>query len=63
MDRLVREWPLALGLAVLVIGHIWYYYIHGADWHISGPPLLAAVAVLVAAELVRAFLNRNTPSN
>lgn len=55
----VREyWPLLVGVAIIVVGNIYYYGVLGHEWAVVGPALMVAVVVVVAIEIGRAAYRR-----
>lgn len=54
-DRLVREWPAGMAIAVLVVAHVYLTGVRGGDGTPLGVPLIAAIVVFVLAEAVRRF--------
>lgn len=55
----VREyWPLFVGVAVIVVGHLYYYGYLGNDWRPFSPPLVVAVIVVLVLELGRSAYER-----
>lgn len=56
--RLRGEWPALLAVVALVVGHLWYYGVRGADWRPIGLPLLVAIVVFVAGEGAKRVLAR-----
>lgn len=53
LAKVRREWPAALAVAVLVLGHVWLGVVEGQTWRPIGPPLFAAAAVFILGELYR----------
>lgn len=53
-ERWLREyWPLLVGVAVIVVGHVYLYGIQGIDWEPIGPPFMLALIVVVLIEIGR----------
>lgn len=56
LASLREHWPFVVGAVILVGGHIYLYVILGVEWEAISPPLLIAIAVVVAIEMARSAL-------
>ena len=57
VEAWLREhWPVAVGIAVLVVGHVWLYGILGYDWSPASPPVIVAIAVVIVLEVIRSLV-------
>jgi hypothetical protein len=60
MDReWVREhWPFLVGVAIIVVGNVYFYGVLDNEWTIGGPPFAIAILVVLGIELGRALYRR-----
>ena len=52
-----EHWPLGVGLAIIVIGHV-YFAIAGIEFSLGSPLLLLALAVVLVLEAGRWLYRR-----
>lgn len=55
--ELGEHWPLGVGLAIIVIGHI-YFAIAGIEFSLGSPLLLLAIVVVLVIEIGRWLYRR-----
>lgn len=56
----VREfWPALVGVAVIVVGNVYYHGVLGNEFTPASPPLFVAIAVVLALEVGRAIHARS----
>lgn len=52
----VREfWPLFFGLALILVGNVYYYGVLENEWQPFSPPLFVAVLVVALIEVGRSL--------
>lgn len=56
VGRIRKEWPAALAILVLVIGHLYLVGVQGQELTPFGIPLVLAVIVFLVGEAARRFL-------
>jgi CHASE2 domain-containing sensor protein len=55
----LREyWPFLVGVVIIVVGNLYVLFVHGENWVPGGPPLVAAVVVVLAIEFGRSLYDR-----
>lgn len=58
-EEWLREfWPVVIGVAIIVVGNVYFYVVRGEDLILFGPALLTAVVVVLVIELGRSAYGR-----
>lgn len=57
-EYLAENWPLFVGVVVIVVGHVYYYGLLDNEWTLASPPLLLAVLVVILLEIGRGLYRR-----